>query len=141
MARRQIGQLDTTAGEKAVAGNKKDVGSLALKACEGRVDLTDGAAVEDLDLQSDGASSRCHVSQRGFGTRNIGRIDEHCHTSPSGHQFMQKVQSLCRQLSGEKIDACGVAARSSEAADKTKFDRVFVDAEYDGDGRGCRLGR
>ena len=41
----------------------------------------------------------------------------------------------------EKIDTCQVAARSGEASNKTKPDRVFADDEDDGDRRGCRLGR
>ena len=54
--------------------------------------------VEHLDLQPDGARSRFHVPQRGLGIRSIGRIDEHGHTSGSGHQLTQEFQPLCRQL-------------------------------------------
>ena len=39
------------------------------------------------------------------------------------------------------LESCQVAARPGEASDKTKPDRVFGDAEDDGDRRGCRLGR
>src|ERR1700730_11470374 len=56
---------------------------LADNACEGRIDLPACADIEDLDLQPDGASSRCHVFQRGLGTRRIGRIDEHTNTTRS----------------------------------------------------------
>ena len=104
MARRQVGQLDTPAGEKGVAADEEGVGPLARKRCEGRIDLAAGAGVEDLDLQPHGARSRFHVSQRGLGSRSIGRIDEHGHTSGSGHQLAQQFQPLCRQLSIEKID-------------------------------------
>ena len=58
-----------------------------------------------------------------------------------GHQLTQEFQPLRRQLTTEKIDACQVAARPSQAGDKTKLDRVFADQENDGDRRGCRLGR
>ena len=141
MARRQVDQLDTPAGEKGVAADEEGVGPLAHKSCEGRIDLAAGAGVEDLDLQPHGASSRFHVSQRGLGSRSIGRIDEHGNTSGCGHQLAQEFQPLCRQLSIEKIDPCQVAARPGEAGDKTKPDRVFGDDEDDGDRRGCRLGR
>ena len=141
MARRQSGQLDTPAVEEGVAADEERVGPLAHKRCEGRIDLAAGAGVEDLDLQPHGASSRFHVSQRGLGSRSIGRIDEHGHTSGCGHQLAQQLQPLCRQLSVEKIDTCQVAARPGEAGDKTKPDRVVADDEDDGDRRGCRLGR
>ena len=141
MARRQLGQLDTPADEEGVAADEEGVGPLAHKSCEGRIDLAAGAGVEDLDLQPHGAGSRFHVSQRGLGSRSIGRIDEHGNTSGSGHQLTQELQPLCRQLAREKIDPCQVAARPGEAGDKTEPDRVFGDDEDDGDRRGCRLGR
>ena len=141
MARRQVDQLDAPAGEEGVAADEQRVGPLAHKRCEGRIDLAAGAGVEDLDLQPHGARSRFHVSQRGLGSRSIGRIDEHGNASGSGHQLTQQFQPLCRQLAVEKIDACHVAARPGEAGDKTEPDRVFGDGEDDGDRRGCRLGR
>ena len=70
---------------------------------EGRIDLAAGAGVNDLDLQPHGAGGRFHVSQRGLGSRSIGRIDEHGHTSGSGHQFAQEFQPLCRQLATKKL--------------------------------------
>ena len=99
VARRQLDQLDTPAGEEGVGADEEGVGPLAHKSCEGRIDLAAGAGVEDLDLQPDGARSRFHVSQRGLGIRSIGRIDEHGHTSGCGHQLAQEFQPLCRQLS------------------------------------------
>ena len=54
-------------------------GSLAHKTCEGRIDLTGGAGVENLNLQSNGATSRLHVSQRDLCIRSIGRIDAPVH--------------------------------------------------------------
>ena len=134
-------QVEPAGCEKGVAADEEGVGPLAHKSCEGRIDLSAGAGVEDLDLQSHGASSRFHVSQRGLGIRSIGRIDEHGNASGCGHQLAQEFQPLCGQLATEKIDPCQVAARPGEAGDKTKPDRVFADDEDDGDRRGCRLGR
>ncbi len=91
-------------------------------------------------MQSDGASSRLHVSQRGF-DGNIRRIDEHGNASRSGYQLTQEFQPLCRQLTQVKIDACQVAARPGEAGDKTELHWVFGDYEDDGDRRSRRLGR
>src|SRR6266436_3016166 len=94
---------------------KNGVGPLARESREGRVDLTTGAGVQDLDLQSHGAGSRFHVSQRGLRTRSIGRIDEHSHAGGSGHQLTQEFEPLCCQLGADKIDSCQVAAGSGEA--------------------------
>ena len=98
VARRQVGQLHTPADEKGVGADEERVGPLARKRCEGRIDLAAGAGVEDLDLQPHGAGGRFHVSQRGLGSRGIGRIDEHGHTGRSGHQLTQELQPLRRQL-------------------------------------------
>ena len=98
MAHRQKRQLETPAVEEGVGADEKGVGPLAHKSREGRIDLAAGAGVEDLDLQSHGAGSRFHVSQRDLGIPGIGRIDEHGHTSGCGHQLTQEFQPLCRQL-------------------------------------------
>jgi hypothetical protein len=72
---------------------------------------------------------------------SIRGIDEHGHTRGSGYQLAQELQPLRRQLNREKIDPSQVAARPSEAGDKTEFDRVVANDEYDGNRRSCRLGR
>ena len=54
---------------------------------------------------------------------------------------MQEPQPLGHHLLDEKIDAGRVAARPSEAGDKTKPDRVFADAEHDRDRRRRSFGR
>jgi hypothetical protein len=66
MARSQIDQLDTSAVEKGVATDEERIGPLPRKICEGRIDLADGAGVENLDLQPYGASSRFHASPAGY---------------------------------------------------------------------------
>ena len=87
MARRQLDQLDTPASEKGIAANEERVGPLAHKRCEGGIDLAAGAGLEDLHLQPDDASSRFHLSQRGFRIAGVGRIDEHGDTNGTGHQL------------------------------------------------------
>src|SRR5262249_5931008 len=110
VARRKVDQLDPSADEKRVGADEECVGPLAYKVCEGRVDLAAGAGAENLDLQSYGARSRFHVSQRRLGS-GTGRIDEHSHASGSGHQLTQESQSLCGQLTRKKIDPCQVSVR------------------------------
>ena len=97
MARRQDGKLHAPACEKGTDTNEKCVGPLVHKRCEGRIDLTASAGVEDLDLQPYGASSRFHISQCGLGSGN-GGIEEHGNASYSRHQLAQQFESLCRQL-------------------------------------------
>ena len=53
---------------------------------------------------------------------------------------MQEPQPLGHHLLDEEIDAGCVAARPSEAGDKTKLDRVIADAEDDRDRRCCSFG-
>jgi hypothetical protein len=80
--------------KKGVAGNKQGVGPLAAKDCERRVDLATGAGLENLDCEPHGAIGRFPVPQNGFRSQRIGRIDEHGHTSRSGHQLAHKLQPL-----------------------------------------------
>src|SRR5262249_16724722 len=56
------------------------------------------------------------------------------------YQFVQKLQALCSHLSSEKINARRIAAWPGKAGDKSKPDRIFVDAKDDGDCCGCCLG-
>src|SRR5262249_36487077 len=97
------------------------------------------ADIEELDLQPQAARSCLHLFHRGLTNDSIGRIDEHGHTRCSRHQLTQEFQPLRRQLTRENIDTCQVAARPSEACNKTEPDRVFGDDEDDGDRRGCGL--
>src|SRR5262245_64563715 len=83
-------QLDPSAVEEGVAIDEEGVGPLAYKCSIGRIDLTAGASVEHLGLQSQGASRRVHVFHRGFGSHGIGRIDEHDHTIGCRYQFTQE---------------------------------------------------
>src|SRR5262249_52956089 len=50
VARRQIDQLDSPAGEKGVAGDEKRIGSVTSNRRESRIYLLAGAGVQDLDL-------------------------------------------------------------------------------------------
>jgi len=54
---------------------------------------------------------------------------------------MQESQPLGVHLLAEKIDAGRVAARPCETCDKTTFDRVITDTEYDRDRRRRGFGR
>jgi hypothetical protein len=98
MARRQMDQLDTPSVEICVVANEEDVGPLAPKTSEGRIDLAAGAG----DLQPHGAGSRLHVSQRGLGIDSICRIDEHGNASGCGTS-LRRSSSRCAVNSALKI--------------------------------------
>jgi len=53
---------------------------------------------------------------------------------------VQKTEPLGHELSKEKIETGGVAARPGEARHEAELDRVFGDAEDDRDRRGRRFG-
>jgi hypothetical protein len=127
--------LDAPASEKRAGRDDESIG------LEGRIDLAACAGVKHLDLQPHGATSRFCVSRRNLGNPSSRRIDQHGNASRSGHQFTQEFQSLCRQLTHEKIDTCCVAGWPGQARDKTNPDWVFAGDEDDRDRRGCRLGR
>src|SRR5262249_12543022 len=54
---------------------------------------------------------------------------------------MQEPEALAHRLLDELIDACHVAARSGEAANKAKLNRVLTDGEDDRNYRCCSFGR
>src|SRR5262249_10875831 len=129
IACRQSGKLHAAAGEEGVVANEKSIGSLAHKTCEGRINLAAGAGVEKLDLQSHGASSRLHVSQRDLCVRSIGRVGEQSNTSGCGHQLAQESEPLCYQPTYEKIDTGRVAAWPGKLGDKAELDRIVGNCE------------
>src|SRR5262245_54123601 len=141
MAHRQVSKLHPPAVEEAVARYEEDVGPLAHESGKGRLDLSAGTGIKDLDLQPHCTSSRFQVSHCIFGACNTGRIDEHGHAHGGGHQLAQKLQPCYYQIYAKEIDTGQVAARPGDARDKTKPDRIIRNGEDDWDCRGCRLGR
>jgi hypothetical protein len=92
-------------------------------------------------LQSERTCSFRYVSERGLGSRDIGRIHQHGDPNRLGDQLMQQAQPLGYNLRREKIDAGRIAARPGKAGDETHSHRVIADAEDDRDRRGRSLGR
>src|SRR5262245_3075244 len=62
ITRRERRKLDTPADEEYVGGDEEGVGPVAHDGGEGGLDLTAGAGVEDLNLQSDGTRSFRYLS-------------------------------------------------------------------------------
>src|SRR5262245_12986312 len=67
----------------------------------------------------------------------ISGIDEEADYSCGGDEFAQHLKPFRRERHLHKADAGDIAARSVEALNKTKADRVGANVEYDGD---CRSG-
>src|SRR5262249_2620008 len=71
----QLRHLHAPRVEEGAGADEQSVRSLALNDLEGGIDPTAGLRVEHLDLQSDGARRRLHVSQRDLSQRRKGWID------------------------------------------------------------------
>jgi hypothetical protein len=69
--------LDTPASEGRCGPDEQGIGPIAPDIFEGGIDLAAGVGVENLDLQSEGASGRFDVSQCRRSIRGIGGADEH----------------------------------------------------------------
>ena len=141
MARRQVGQLETPGGEKGVGADEEGIGPLARKRCEGRIDLAAGAGVEDLDLQPDGAAAASTSRNVALGTQGLAGLTSTATRTAAGTSSCRSSSRFAVSSPLKKLMPVSVAARSSEAGDKTKLDRVFGGDEDDGNRRGCRLGR
>ena len=128
------------ADEEAVGSDEESIGRLAPNCCESRLDFAAGACVEDLNLQSDGASRFGQVAQRGLCGRSIRRIDQHSDTNGFGRKLMKKSQPFRNNFTDEGIHAGSVAARMGETGNKAELDWVLADAEHDGDRRSRRFG-
>ena len=139
--RRQASKLYGAADKKCVATDEERIGALARKCGKGRLDLSDGAGIKDLELQAEGRGGFLRASQCGVRDCWIARIDQNSNTNALWHQFMQEPQPLRHRLLDEKIAARCVATRSGETGDKTNFNRVVADGEYDWDRRSCSFGR
>ena len=138
MTRRKVCKLHPPGGEIGVAADENGVGPLARDRFNAALI---SRPVVALKIWICGPMARAAASTSANdrpGLRGICRIDEHADTNRSGHKLPQKPKLLCPQLTSEKIDPCQVAARPSEADDKTKPDRVFGNVEDDGDRRGCQ---
>src|SRR5262245_1793534 len=90
-------QLDTPCGEKGVGADEEGIRPLTLHTFESSTDLTAGVGVENLDLQTHGASSSFYLGR-------TGRINEHRDTHGLGQQLAQEFQPLRRQRGREETD-------------------------------------
>src|SRR5262249_3105758 len=71
IVRRERHKLGAAAEKEDIGGNQQGIGPVANEGGEGRLNLTAGAGVEDVSLQSEDAGRFGYVSQRGFGNLSI----------------------------------------------------------------------
>ena len=60
VARRKLGQLDTSGGKEGTGADKKNFGSVVPQYRKGRIDLVGGVNAQDLDLKP----AQCLISSR-----------------------------------------------------------------------------
>jgi hypothetical protein len=115
----QLGQLDAPVEQEGADTDEERIGSLVGKSSERRIDLADGAGVENLNLHPHRWGRSIQASQRRLSSRRTDRIDEHVNTNSSRQKITQEFQSLCHDLGHQDIDPGQVAVRLCEAGDKT----------------------
>src|SRR5262249_33020997 len=117
-------------------------GAVASERGESDLYLAAVARVHDFELDMGGGGRRCEILDEVLGGRGV-RIAQRPKMSRRGKKLTQQAQSLCHQLTHERVHAGGVAARPTETGDETEFDRVVSDVKDDGSAiaRGDRCAR
>ena len=93
MTRGQSHELVTLAKQKRVRADNQSAIFLLDNGCEGRVDFTFGAGIQDVDVYSKRARSMLHFPRLGRRTRKSW-IDEHRNGGGSGCKLVNKVHPL-----------------------------------------------
>src|SRR5262249_56219077 len=114
-------------------------GAVASERGESDLYLAAVARVHDFELDMGGGGRRCEILDEVLGGRGV-RIAQRPKMSRRGKKLTQQAQSLCHQLTHERVHAGGVAARPTETGDETEFDRVVSDVKDDGSAISGQLG-
>src|SRR5215216_1902483 len=94
-----------------------------------------------MELQPKSEGGGLYLSRRRLSKSVIGRVDEEGHDGRRGHELVQQFQPLWRKFAAQGGRARDVAARSVQANDKSKRNRVAPCKDNDWNRRGCRLCR
>ena len=131
MTRCQRGKLEASAVKKRVCANQKRLDAFLDECCEGGFDFLFVARINDFDLRPDSRASCRYVLRYGLRIFSIFRVDESGNTSCLRHQFAQQAEAFGTQtkFSEVKIDTGRISARSRQASNKTKLDRIVGDTE------------
>src|ERR1017187_2596364 len=123
MTERQCRELFEPANEECTSADHESARPRLNQLCEGCVEVTIGADIEDLKLQPEGVSRCLELIRLGLGKNGIGRIDQQGHDTSSGDQLMQQCQPFRRYLLVGLGYARDVAARTVKAGDEAEPDR------------------
>src|SRR5262249_23986424 len=97
--------------------------------------------MQDMKLEPQRAGRRVQVLRSGLGEIRIGLVDEQANDVCRRYQLVHQFQPLRPYLRVQRRYAPDVAARSGEARDKAKSDRLGRYLEYDRTRRGRCLAR
>ncbi len=88
MAERQCAELSAPADEEHIGADHQRPGAQLNRACKGRVEVTLGAGVEDMELQCKTARGGLRISRLDFRIRII-RIHQHANDAGVWNQLVQ----------------------------------------------------
>jgi ABC transporter substrate binding protein len=93
VADRQCGELFAPANEECIGADHERTGPQLGQGCKDRIEITFGAGMQDMELQSEGAGRRLYLSRLGRGT-GTGRVDEQGHDGSRWDYLGQQLQPL-----------------------------------------------
>src|SRR5215831_8131411 len=128
------------AGEECVGADNKRSGLQPDHGLKDHVEVAHGAGMKEMEVQPQFAGCRLEISRLGLGTGK-GWVYKPGYGGRPRHKLVQHLQLLLYQLHAQIGHACDVAARSAEAGDKSKRDRVGRSREDNRYRRGRRLCR
>jgi hypothetical protein len=140
VAERQRGDPFNPGQQECIRANHEPAGSQLRQAREGQLDLRFSAGMQDADLHPADTGRRLQLSRERL-VVGTGRVEERGNHGRGRNQLMKELQLLRPQLHGQIGGAREVAARSIEAGDQSKLDRVAPSGKDDRNRRGHRLGR
>ena len=126
MSERPCGELFDPAKEECTAGDHESARPQLDQLCEGCIEVTFGADIEDLEIQPEGVSRCLQLPCDGIRESGIGRVDQQGYDASRGDQLMQQFQPLLRYLHISLGDPRDVAARTVKARNEAELNRVAV---------------
>lgn len=108
------------------------------QARQDRLYVAFGARTQDMELQPQRAGRRLLISHSGFSI-GVRRVDEQCYVVCRRHQLVQQLHPFRPELRDQGGHARDISARSVQARDKPRPDRVDPQRENDRNRRARRL--
>ena len=107
--------------------------------CKGRIDVSYGARVQDMESQPQRAGRCLQISRLNIAPGKS-RVDERGYSPRLGEQLVQQLQSLPTQFRVQRCHSGEVAARSVQAGNETDLNRIGASDEDNGNRGGCSPG-